>query len=147
MKMHAYFCDIIRKRLVTGTIPVNNSVLTGTFPVNNSSLAVTVFFSKKGERAGTVGHIIGEKNILFMGGVNWVPLCIKNRNLGSKSRKGEFSPFNNGPKGGNWKKWKSAWNYPFHSYFLKNKHTFFSQTFHSLPEYIFWFLIFLIFDP
>ena len=36
------YMHIYRKRLLTGTLPVNNSLLTGTLPVNNSLLTGTV---------------------------------------------------------------------------------------------------------
>ena len=36
----------LRKRLLTGTLPVNNSLLTGTVPVNNSLLTRTVPVNK-----------------------------------------------------------------------------------------------------
>ena len=36
-----------KKRLVTATVPVTNSLLTGNVPVNNFLLTGTIFFSKK----------------------------------------------------------------------------------------------------
>jgi hypothetical protein len=58
-----------------------------------------------------------------------------------------YLPTGDGPEGGTWKKWKMAYKSPFPSFLLKNKHTFFSETFHLIPEYTFWFLIFAFFPP
>ena len=58
-----------------------------------------------------------------------------------------FEHLHLGPLGGIWKKWKSAYLTPFPSFLLKNKHTFFSKTFHFHPEYTFWFLKIFVFSP
>ena len=40
---------------MTGTVPVNNSLLTGTVPVNDSLLTRTIFFLKRGKGEGPGG--------------------------------------------------------------------------------------------
>ena len=52
-----------------------------------------------------------------------------------------------GPEGGRWKKHKMAYNSAFPSFLVKNKHTFIKETFHFLPDSIFWFFVFFIFAP
>ena len=52
-----------------------------------------------------------------------------------------------GPEGGRWKKHKLAYKSAFPSFLVKNKHTFIKETFHFLPDSIFWFLIFFNFAP
>ena len=51
------------------------------------------------------------------------------------------------PEGGSWKKLKCAYYSHFPSLLVKNKQTFFSETFHSLSEYPFWFFDFFILAP
>ena len=44
-------CNLLRKRLFTGTVPVNKEHLTGTVPVNKEHLTISIyiFWGNEGE--------------------------------------------------------------------------------------------------